>query len=136
MATLMIACVDGRLREALAELETRLDAETCDRLLVPGGPLVLTDSAPAQAQVLDWMETIVRGRGVTTICLVAHQQCLAYQRKLGGFFYDEREIVERDLLAVQRKLRDRFFSTRVDCFLVPWDEQVMGGDFGDAEAVG
>jgi hypothetical protein len=136
VATLIVACVDGRLREALAQLETRLDAEACDRLLVPGGPLVLTDSAAEQGQVLGWMDTIVRGHGATTICLVAHQHCLAYQRKLGGFFHDEREIVERDLLAVQRKLGDRFFSTRVECFLVPWDDQVMGGGFGDAEAIG
>jgi carbonic anhydrase len=135
VATLLIACVDGRLREALAELEIRVGAEDCDRLLVPGGPLVLTDSAVEQGQVLGWVETVVRGHGVNTVYLVAHQHCLAYQRKLGGFFHDEREIIERDLQSVQKKLRDRLYNTSVECYLVPWEEQVAGGGFGEAEAV-
>ena len=85
---------------------------------------------------MDWVESIVRGHGVQAVYLVAHQHCLAYQRKLGGFFYDEREIIERDLHAVQRKLSDRLFNTRVECFVVPWQEQLTGPGFGPAEAVG
>jgi len=127
--------VDGRLRQALAELESRVGAEHGDRLLVPGGPLVLIDSASEQDHVLGWVEAIVRGHGVDMIYLVAHQHCLAYQRRLGGFFYDEREVIERDLLAVQRKLGDRLFGTLATCFVVPWHEQSKGGGFGKAEAV-
>jgi hypothetical protein len=136
VSTLLVSCVDGRLREVLAELETRLAAENGDRLLVPGGPLVLTDSSAEHDHVLGWLDAIVQGHGVQTIYLVAHQHCLAYQRKLGGFFYDEREVIERDLLAVKRKLGDRFFGARVECFVVPWDEQLPGGGFGPAEAIG
>ncbi len=136
MNTLLVSCVDGRLRQTLAELETRIGADNGDRLLVPGGPLVLTDWAAEQDHVLGWIEAIVRGHGVDTIYLVAHQHCLAYQRRLGGFFYDEREVIERDLLAAQRKLGDRFFSARVACFVVPWHEQPKGGGFGKAEAIG
>ena len=135
VTTLLVACVDGRLRETLHELEMRIGSENGDRLLVPGGPLVLADSAPEHDYVLKWIETIVRGHGVQTVYLVAHQHCLAYERKLGGFFYDEREVLERDLLAVQRRLGDRLFGTRVECFLVPWVEQITGGDFGLAEAI-
>jgi hypothetical protein len=65
--------------------------------------------------------------------LVAHQHCLAYERRLGGFFYDEREVLERDLRAVQRRLGNRLFSTQVECFLVPWQEHFTGGGFGPAE---
>ena len=136
MTTLLVSCVDGRLRETLRELETRIGSESGDRLLVPGGPLVLTDSALEQDHILGWMEAIVRGHGVQTIYLVAHKHCLAYQRKLGGFFYDERNVIERDLLAVQRKLSDRLFGVRVECFMVPWHEQLTGGGFGQAEAIG
>lgn len=136
MATLLVSCVDGRLREALAELETRLGAEDGDRLHVPGGHLVLTDSAREQGHILEWMDAIVRGHGVDTIYLVAHEHCLAYERKMGGFFHDEREVIERDLLAVRSKLGDRFFSTRVECFVVPWREQLAGGGFGEAEVIG
>ena len=135
MKTLLVCCADGRLRESLGELETRLGCEDGDRLLVPGGPLVLTEWAPERDHVLNWVESIVRGHGVQAVYLVAHQHCLAYQRKLGGFFYDEREIIERDLHAVQRKLSDRLFSTRVECFVVPWQEHLAGGGFGTAEAV-
>jgi hypothetical protein len=131
--TLLVACVDGRLRETLRGLETRLGCEDGDRLLVPGGPLVLTDWAAEQDHILGWIEAVVRGHGVQTIYLVAHQHCLAYERKLGGFFYDEREVLERDLQVVQRKLSDRLFSVRVECFVVPWHEQLTGGGFGPAE---
>jgi len=133
VTTLLVSCVDGRLRETLRELETRIGSEDGDRLLVPGGPLVLTDSTPEHDHVSAWIETIVRGHGIRTVYLVAHQHCLAYERKLGGFFYDEREVLERDLRAVQRKLGDRFFSTRVECFVVPWHEHLTGGGFGPAE---
>ena len=135
MTTLLVSCVDGRLRETLRELETRTGSENGDRLLVPGGPLVLTDWAAEHDHVLGWIEAVVRGHGVQTIRLVAHQHCLAYERKLGGFFYDEREVIERDLWAVQRKLGDRLFSTRVECFVVPWHEHLTGGGFGTAEAL-
>jgi hypothetical protein len=67
--------------------------------------------------------------------LLAHQHCLACQRKLGGFIYDEREVIERDLRAVQRKLGNRLFSTRVECFVVLWQEHLTGGGFGPAEAI-
>ncbi len=136
MGSLLVSCVDGRLRQTLDELERRLGAGSDDRLLVPGGPLVLTDPASEQDHILDWIEAIVRGHSVDTIHLVAHQHCLAYQRRLGGFFYDEREVIELDLLGVQKKLRDRFFSTRVECFVVPWREQPTGGGFGPAEPIG
>jgi hypothetical protein len=135
MTSLLVSCVDGRLRETLRELESRVGSTDGDRLLVPGGPLVLTDWAAEQYHVLGWIEAIVRGHGVQTIYLVAHQHCLAYERKLGGFFYDEREVLERDLRAVQRKLGDRLFSTRVECFVVPWHEQLAGGGFGPAEGL-
>ena len=135
MTTLLISCVDGRLRETLAELEARLGCEAGDRLLVPGGPLVLTERAAERDHILDWVESIVRGHRVQTVYLVAHQHCLAYERKLGGFFYDEREVIERDLRAVQRKLGDHLFSTRVESFVVPWQEHLTGGDFAAAEAV-
>jgi len=133
VTTLLVSCVDGRLRETLHELEMRIGSENGDRLLIPGGPLMLTDSTPEHDYVSAWIETIVRGHGIRTVYLVAHQHCLAYERKLGGFFYDEREVIERDLRAVQRKLRDRLFGTQVECFLVPWQEHVTGGGFGPAE---
>jgi len=136
VTSLLVSCVDGRLRETLHELEARVDAENGDRLLVPGGPLVLTESSPEHDHVLGWIETIVRGHGVQTVYLVAHQHCLAYERKLGGFFYDEREVLERDLRAAQRRLGDRIYSSHVECFVVPWHEEAGGGGFGLAEAIG
>ena len=135
MTTLLVSCVDGRLRETLREFETRVGSEGGDRLLVPGGPLALTDRAAERDHVQGWIEAIVSGHGVRTIYLVSHQHCLAYERKLGGFFYDEREVIERDLRAVRSKLGDRLYSARVECFVVPWNEHLTGGGFGPAEAL-
>jgi hypothetical protein len=67
--------------------------------------------------------------------VVAHQHCLACRRKLGGFFCDERDVLECDLRALQRTLGDRIFGAQVECFVVPWQEELPGGGFGPAETV-
>jgi len=67
--------------------------------------------------------------------VVAHQHCLACRRKLGGFFCDERDVLECDLRALQRTLGDRIFGAQVECFVVPCRVELLSGGFGLAEAV-
>ena len=48
MSALFIACADGRVAAALAALQEKEGAPDADRLLVPGGPLVLTRPGMSQ----------------------------------------------------------------------------------------
>jgi hypothetical protein len=129
MRTLFVTCVDARIGGAVDALEEALGLEACDRLQVPGGPLALVSDGPQRQATTDWVEFLARFKDVAVVHLVSHEHCLAYQRKLGGFFQDEREVLERDLLAARRVLEDAVYGIRVECHLVPW----VADDAGDGE---
>lgn len=135
MDSLLVACVDGRLRTSVRDLEASLGTEEGDRLLIPGGPLTLVVPGAVRDVALGWVEMLVARKAVRRIVLVSHQHCLAYQQKLGGFFHDEREVIERDLAAARRLLEDRFNGVRVECYIVPWRETRSDAGYEDAEAV-
>jgi hypothetical protein len=133
--SLLVGCVDGRLRWCVHDLEVSLGIGHGDRLLIPGGPLALVAPGPERDAVFAWIEMLVARKAVRKIVLVSHQHCLGYQQKLGGFFHDEREIIERDLAAARALLTDRFNAVRVECFMVPWRETRSGAGYEAAEAV-
>lgn len=133
--SLLVGCVDGRLRASVRDLEMSLGVGEGDRLLIPGGPLALIVPGPEGDTAFGWIEMLVARKAIRRIVLVSHQHCLAYQQKLGGFFHDEREIIERDLATARRLLVDRFNAVRVECYVVPWRETRSGAGYEDAEAV-
>ena len=130
MNTLLVTCVDGRIRWAIEALEDELGIAGCDRLQVPGGPLALVTEGYQQHAMTDWIELLARSKDVGVVHLVSHQHCLAYQRKMGGFFADEREVLERDLHRARRVLEDAVYGVRVQCHLVPWFTDAGGGEYG------
>jgi hypothetical protein len=135
MRTLLVTCVDAGIRGEVEELEERLGIVGCDRLQVPGGPLALVAEGSPRQAVLAWVELLARFKDVGAVHLLSHQHCLAYKRNLGGFFHDEREVLERDLLAARRTLEGAVYGLRVECHLLPW----VGGEAGGymaAEPVG
>ena len=95
MRTLLVTCVDAGIRGEVEELEERLGIVGCDRLQVPGGPLALVAEGSPRQAVLAWVELLARFKDVGAVHLLSHQHCLAYERNLGGFFHDEREVLER-----------------------------------------
>jgi hypothetical protein len=115
---LIVSCADGRLRELLLALETRLGVENADRLLVPGGPLGLLGQR-SQATMVEWLDQLVGGHDVELVCLVAHEDCLAYSGRLAGLAGREREVLERDLVGAKALVAGRYPSLRVECFVVP-----------------
>jgi hypothetical protein len=127
MRALLVTCVDGRIRSAIEDLEERLAIAGGDRLQVPGGPLALVVEGPQRQAMLAWIELLVRYKDVGIVYLVAHEHCLAYERKLGGFFHDEREVLERDLRAVSQLFEDAVYGVRVECHLLPWVADDHGG---------
>ncbi len=130
MRTLFVTCVDGRIRSTIEGLERDLGIAGGDRLQVPGGPLALVADEPQRQAMLAWIELLARFKDTGVVYLVSHQHCLAYQRKLGGFFHDEREVLERDLLAARKLLQDAVYGIRVECYLVPWLSDSPGdGDY-------
>jgi carbonic anhydrase len=130
LSTLLVTCVDARIRDELSVLEDRLGIAGGDRLQVPGGPLALVTEGPPREAVTAWIELLVRFKDVRVVYLVSHEHCLAYQRRLGGFFHDEREILERDLHTARRIVEDKVYGVRAECYLVPWVESMPDGGYG------
>jgi len=135
MSALFIACADGRVAAALAALQEKEGAPDADRLLVPGGPLVLTRPGMERRVALDWVRTQIDLHGIRTIYLVSHQECLAYERSLGGLGFDQQELLARDLQRVKALLENTFADAEVRSFIIPWRENGEVPSFGEAESV-
>jgi hypothetical protein len=135
LTDLIIACTDGRLTGPLERLQQRHRAVGSDRLLVPGGPLVLTRPGMERRVALSCISTIVEAHQTRRILLVSHQDCAAYERALGGLGFDQHEILERDLRRVRTLLENEFAGIEVSCWIVPWREDGDGVGFGEAEHV-
>jgi len=135
MNALFIACSDGRIAASIAALQEKVEQADADRLLVPGGPLVFTRPGLERRVALDWVRTQLEVRSIRTIYLISHQECAGYQRALGGFGFDQQELLERDLRRVKTLLENTFPDVEVRCFVIPWRENGRGPGFGNAEPV-
>ncbi len=136
MNALLVACSEGRLTRPLADFLEERGMPEADRLLVPGGPLVLARPGMERRVALDCVRMQVDVHGIRTVYLVTHQGCAAYERALGGFGFDQQELLERDLRLVRRLLENTFSGVDVRCFIIPWRENGGGAGFGEAEPVG
>ncbi|NLG65238.1 MAG: hypothetical protein GX537_06485 [Actinobacteria bacterium] len=135
MKALLLACSDGRLTQVLEAFLVRRHAEAAERLLVPGGPLLLTRPGMQRRVALDCLHTLVEARAPRRILLVSHQDCAAYERALGGLGFDQREILERDLRRVRTLLENEFPEIEVSCWFVPLIEDGVGASFGEPRRV-
>ena len=135
MEHLLIACSDGRLSEPLARLLSELGIDTAERMLVPGGPLVLVRPGMERRVAMECLTTLVEGDCVRKVVLVSHQDCRAYERALGGLGFDQEEILTRDLRRVRTLIENAFPALDVSCYLIPWRENGAGPGFGAAEPV-
>jgi hypothetical protein len=135
MGSLVISCSDGRLTETLQRFQARRRVETADRLLVPGGPLVLTRPGMERRVAMECIRTLVEAGNARCLHLLSHQDCSAYERALGGLGFDQREILERDLRRVRTLLENELPGVEVHCWVIPWREAEAGAAFGDPESV-
>ena len=135
MPDLLIACSDGRLNDTLARFQERRRMPAADRLLVPGGPLVLVRPGMERRVCLECIRVLVDSHAPKRLVLVSHQDCAAYERALGGFGFDQREILERDLRRVRTLLENEFPQLQVSCWFIPWQERAAGAGYGEAQRV-
>ena len=135
MNALLIGCSDGRIAAPLAALLAAEGAPDANRLIVPGGPLVLTRPGAERRVALECVREIVDVHDVRTIFLVSHQECAAYERALGGLGFDQQELLERDLLRVKTLLETTLSGVDVRCYVIPWREDGDSAAFGPATAV-
>jgi hypothetical protein len=135
MTDLLIACSDGRLNATLARFQERRRAAGAGRLLVPGGPLVLTRPGMERRVALDCIRGLVESHVPRRMMLVSHQDCAAYERALGGLGFDQREILERDLRRVRTLLENEFPEVEISCWFVAWEENAAGAGFGEPQRV-
>jgi hypothetical protein len=132
--TVFFACSDGRLHDPLFALETRLDATGADRLLVPGGPQTLLVTGSESTPVMRWLEVLVRGHGLERVCLVAHEDCLAYGDRVAARAGSARALAEDDLARAATIVGRQLPQTGIERYVIPWEE--AAGRFGSAERVG
>ena len=135
MNTLLIGCSDGRVATRQNALLAELGHPDANRLFVPGGPLPLTRPGSERRVVLGCIREIVEVHDVRTIYLVAHQECTAYERALGGLGFDQQELLERDMRRVKTLLETNFPGVDVRCFVIPWREDGAGAAYGPAAPV-
>ncbi|NLE22075.1 MAG: hypothetical protein GX624_04755 [Actinobacteria bacterium] len=135
MDTLLIGCSDGRIAARLQALLDDLGHPDANRMLVPGGPLPLTRPGSERRVALECVREIVEVHDVRRIYLVAHQECAAYERALGGLGFDQQELLERDLRRVKTLLETEFPRVDVVCYMIPWRENGEGAAYGPAVAV-
>jgi hypothetical protein len=135
MNTLLIGCSDGRVAARQAALLNDVGHPDANRLIVPGGPLPLTRTGSERRVALDCIREIVEVHDVRTIYVVAHQECAAYERALGGLGFDQQELLERDLRRVKALLETNFPGVDVRCYVIPWREDGEGAAYGPAAPV-
>ena len=127
--TVVISCVDGRWRPHLLEFASmRLGVGiNGDFMAVPGGvePLTLLDLLPKDFNFFRRrLEALVESHGTRRIVLVAHQDCAWYKaRKIGPLKIDLRDRQISDLKKSEKRLREMFPSTSVEC----WFARLDGG---------
>ena len=135
MNALLIGCSDGRIAGRFDALLAEIGYPDANRLLVPGGPLPFTRQGSERRVAVSYVREIVDVHDVRRIFLVAHQECAAYARVLGGLGFDQRELLERDLRKVKTLLETEFPGVDVRCFVIPWHEDGEGAAFGPATPV-
>ena len=135
MTALFIACSDGRIASSIGALQAETEQPDADRFLVPGGPLVFTRAGMERRVALDCVRTQLEVHSIHTIYVISHQDCAAYQRTLGGFGFDQQELLERDLRRVKSLLENTFPGLEVKTYIIPWRENGDGPAFGEAEPV-
>jgi hypothetical protein len=84
---------------------------------------------------LECLTNLVESHGVRKIVLVSHQQCSSYERALGGFGFDQQELLERDLHRVRTVLETTFPQVDVSGYFIPWHEDNEAAAFGEPVAV-
>jgi carbonic anhydrase len=135
MNALLIGCSDGRIAGRLDALLTEIGHPDANRLLVPGGLLPFTRPGSERRVALSYVREIVDVHDVRQVILVAHQECAAYAKALGGLGFDQRELLERDLRKVKTLLETEISGVDVRCYVLPWHEDGETAAYGPATPV-
>jgi len=135
MQSLIVSCSDGDLAGPISTFSQRHHFEGADRMLIPGGPLLLTRPGMERRVALGCLRQLAEEKEVRRIAFVSHEGCAAYEKALGGLGYDQREILERDLRRVRTLIENEFPSIDVSCWLIARKERLEGPVWGEAERV-
>jgi hypothetical protein len=69
--------------------------------------------------MVDWLDLLIRGHDIGLVCLVSHEDCLAYADRLARATEAERRVLERDLGQAKQLIGVRYPAVRIECFVVP-----------------
>lgn len=122
--SLVLSCMDWRLRPALYDKIAVFAGTTFDAVTVPGGVKALLESGPVRDFLLGAVAISASLHKVRRAVLVNHTDCGAYGGRC-AFKSDEEEMARHrdDLLAAARVVGERFFGLEVITLLAALHER-------------
>jgi carbonic anhydrase len=127
-STLVISCIDFRLRDEVAQLfNVKLGLlDDYDELVLPGASLAHTMPRPYESwkDVVDQVIAMAQKmHGITRVVLLDHRGCGAYKTVTGGFDDKDKEYQahKAGLLQVKARLKSKFPALGVYALLMGLD---------------
>lgn len=121
-----VYCSDGRFGDHLdAFLHEHLQLPRYDRLALPGGAAWLSRKSSTSIShhglVSDQFDFLVRAHGLRRAVLIAHHGCAYYATRYPGDADSLLEVQIQDLKDVSDRLRHRYNTLEVECYLARAD---------------
>jgi hypothetical protein len=111
-AIISFTCSDRDFRGPMAEFHARFEEAGVDRIVEPGGPLILhLELTEGIGHAIERAEFLIKHHGITIAVLFGHDKCGAYADKYGPLGWSQEKIneqVKTDLLDVKQSLKERF----------------------------
>ena len=114
-----VYCSDGRWGENFDDFAyDHLKLLRYDRFAVPGGPATLARTGAASYEVArEHVELLIDAHGLTRVCLIQHDDCAYYLRKLGVSPAELKKAQAEDLARAARNLRAIDSSLTVEAYV-------------------
>jgi hypothetical protein len=109
---LAVICSDERfVGPTLKFLDEELKIESCDLIILPGGPEFIFNG---EAEFLNRMDLLVKAHGIKEIILISHEDCGYYNKCFSGSAKDtiDKKILD-DLKAAVKKLEELYPGSSV-----------------------
>ncbi len=119
-AIISFTCSDRDFREPVAEFHARFEEAGVDRIIEPGGPLVLhLELTEGIGHAVERAEFLIKHHGITFAVLFGHHKCGAYADKYKNSGWSQERIdqqVKDDLLSIKEAL-EKLFGDKLKVYL-------------------
>ena len=112
---LAVICSDERfVRPTLKFLDAEINIDSCDLIVLPGGPEFISNWEPG---MIDRMDLLVKAHEIKEIVLISHEDCGYYNKCYSG---SAKDIITEKLLddhkAAVKKLKESYPEVKIRGF--------------------